>query len=167
MNESYRWTLTHKSNQLTVPDRAVFHADAFLEPAHRPVAQVAYAIKDKSRALQRQRHSRFVRQTLGVHLLAVAGVVGGGLREHKFKIDMPWNVRNVESVLQIENSSLLRIALDKTHLVPCAANYLGIRTMTGRYDWYESLTYPTGSWDRTARHRRWSVPVVAFRHRRQ
>ena len=113
MNESYRWTLTHKSNQLTVPDRAVFHADAFLEPAHRPVAQVAYAIKDKSRALPRQRHSRFVRQTLGVHLLAVAGVVGGGLREPKFKIDMPWNVRNVESVLQIENSSLLRIALTK------------------------------------------------------
>ena len=77
MNESHRWALTHKSNQLTVPDRAVLLADAFLEPAHRPVAQVAYAIKDKSRALQRQRHARFVRQTLGVHLLAVAGMAEG------------------------------------------------------------------------------------------
>ena len=77
MNESHRWALTHKSNQLTVPDWAVLLADAFLEPAHRPVAQVAYAIKDKSRALQRQRHARFVRQALGVHLFAVAGMVGG------------------------------------------------------------------------------------------
>ena len=69
--------------------------------------------------------------------------------------------------LEVYCKSRILPCTDKTHLVPCAANYLRIRTMTGRYDWYESLTYPTGSWDRTARHRRWSVPVVAFRHRWQ
>ena len=77
-----------------------------------------------------------MRQTLCVHLLAVAGVVGGGLKEHKFKIDMPWNViRNVGSILQIENSSLLRIALTKHILCHVAANYLRIRTMTGGCNW--------------------------------
>lgn len=58
--------------KLTVPDGAVLVTNTFLEPAHRPVAKVAYAIEDESRTLQRQRHARFVRQPLGVDFLAVA-----------------------------------------------------------------------------------------------